>query len=64
MTTLMGCNCGKKKPKPQPQPATPASARTATFALQTTTGVQRFGSRLEAEAARVRQGGSGVIRAV
>jgi hypothetical protein len=68
----MGCGCGKKTPPANNQvpenPAPPTDGAdaqisrqrgtTQTFTLQATSGrTQIFGSRLEAEAARVRQGG-------
>lgn len=51
------CNCGKPKPKP-------ASGGKASFTLQDTSGrVQTFGSRLEAQAANVReQQGTGIVK--
>ena len=65
----MGCNCGKnKKPlgtkAPTPPPDPKGSTKTTqTFALDTPDGAtQTFGSRLEAEAARVRAGRVGTIR--
>lgn len=66
----MGCNCSKNRRQPlgttaQTEPRTAgqvqeqeAQSRTQTFVLTTNDGrTQTFGSRLEASAARVRQGG-------
>ena len=59
----MGCNCNKPKPKPRPRPR-PSSGRAATGKWQLVDGgsVQTFGSKLEAEAERVRRGRRGVVR--
>ena len=51
------CGCSKKVPPPPPPP-------TQSFTLTLPDRrAQTFGSRLEAEAARVRAGGTGQIRA-
>lgn len=70
----MGCNCGKKR---QPlgmtngkgQKGTEGTAKqtgqTQRFVLTETSGkTQTFGSRLEAEAARIRKGRAGTITVV
>lgn len=56
----MGCNCGKGKP---PAPIKkPKGSGQQQFQLTTPNGVSTvYGSRLEAEAARVRAGGRGRI---
>lgn len=53
------CNCNKPKPKPQPS----GSGRSQEFALirPGQTQPQRFGSRLEADAANVRNGRDGKV---
>lgn len=70
--TMAPCNCGGKKVKqgpgiagaPVPAPA-PTSGNTQQFALTSPGGrVQRFGSRLEADATNARQGGAGTVRPV
>lgn len=62
------CNCGKKTPPPPPPPppTTPAqdqlASRAQTFSYQPPSGkIQTFGSRLEADAARVRAGRVGRV---
>jgi hypothetical protein len=56
----MGCNCNKSKKTTN---TTEQEESTQSFALMTPDSrVQTFGSRLEAEAARVRAGGTGQIR--
>jgi hypothetical protein len=67
----MGCNCGKRTPPtgsntpataPTPPPVpvhTPAPA-TQSFVLTDGAHTQTFGSRLEADAERVRRGGGSV----
>lgn len=68
----MACNCGKRAPGPPPPPPPPPAqtgqtaasgpAATASFSWIPASGdTQRFGSLLEAQAARVRAGGSGRI---
>lgn len=68
----MPCNCGKKrKPSPQKQrrPANPnptppkeKSGEKQTFILETSSRRKlTYGSRLEAEAANARSGGSGTV---
>lgn len=53
----MGCNCGKKKETPK--------GEQQTFRLEFDSGESFvFGSRLEAEAARVRSKRRGVIRSI
>jgi hypothetical protein len=69
----MGCNCGKNKrqptgaattaaapPTPPPAPTPPpTTGRTQRFTLTSGSGrTQSFGSKLEADAARVRSGGT------
>lgn len=61
----MGCNCGKKqRPRPAPAPQQEqGSGVQQTYALEMPDGsVSSYGSRLEAEAARVRAGGRGSVR--
>lgn len=62
----MGCNCGKKKQQQKQQPPQSSeqsnSSSRQTFTLDTGARVQTFGSRLEAEAAWVRNGRKGVVR--
>jgi hypothetical protein len=61
----MGCNCGGKKPTSTRTTKPPTTGTTQQFTLTTTSGrVQSFGSRLEAEAARVRDGGGSITIAV
>lgn len=52
----MGCNCGKGKKIPAPAPAPSGGPSVLTASGQ----VQEFGSRLEADAAKVRAGGGTV----
>mgnify|MGYP000911934271 CR=1 FL=1 len=57
------CNCGKTQPPPPPPPPTETAAKTQSFSFIPPSGrTQVFGSRLEAEAARIRAGGAGTIR--
>lgn len=63
----MGCNCRKPKPptqnKPKPQPSDEkAKGKTQSFSLDLGGRTLRFGSELEAKAARARNGGRGTIR--
>ncbi len=58
----MGCNCNRPKPKPRPRPRPSGKASSGKWQLVTGATVQVFGSRLEAEAERVRQGRRGVVR--
>lgn len=70
----MACNCGRNKRKRvaatnKPKPGTnqdqqqAQQGKTQAFQLITQQGrVVRFGSKLEAEAANIRQGGSGTVR--
>lgn len=67
----MACNCGKRKKKPtqqgaaKPKPPTPADDAKSQFMLITASGqMQRFGSKLEAEAANERMGATGQVRPV
>lgn len=59
----MGCNCNKPKPRPaaKPRPRPKADGAVSSWNLVTGGTVQTFGSRLEAEAERVRQGRRGVV---
>lgn len=63
----MGCNCGKNKPPLSKSSAPPPGKNVGTtqqFSLETPDRrVTTYGSRLEAEAARVRSGGVGQITA-
>lgn len=57
----MGCNCGKGK-KPAPVKKEQSSGQTQQFRLITPDGSSTvYGSRLEAEAARVRSGRAGTV---
>lgn len=64
----MGCNCGSsRRPsgmgtrKPAPAPA-PSDGKRASFQLILSSGESfTYGSRLEAEAARIRSGGTGRV---
>lgn len=59
----MGCGCGKRKAAAQPRRYTPSEGTTQAFALIKRDGtVERFGSRLEADAANARAGYTGVVR--
>jgi hypothetical protein len=52
----MGCNCGGRKTK---QPTTPAPSGGPSV-LTASGGTQEFGSKLEADAAKIRAGGGTV----
>lgn len=65
----MGCNCGKSKQGPigaaKPKPDKSATGQRQTFRLEFDSGESfDFGSRLEAEAARIRNGRRGQVRPV
>lgn len=67
----MGCNCGKpQRPRPRPQQGQASGQQqqggTQQFALLSGTGAElsRHGSRLEAEAANVRSGRTGIVKPV
>lgn len=63
------CNCGKRRPVPPPPPPPPSEALTASggpvvqqFVLRTPGERDKvFGSRLEADAVRVREGRGGRV---
>lgn len=58
----MGCNCGGRKAGTEKPKPTKQSGSTQTFSLRMDDGrVFSFGSRLEADAARVRQGSGRVV---
>ena len=59
------CNCKKSQNAAQPRRVLPASNGTQTFSLVLRDNtVQRFGSRLEADAANARAGYTGIVKPV
>lgn len=59
------CNCNKNKSSAQPRRMVQSSSTTQEFSLVSRDGsVQKFGSRLEADAANVRAGYTGIVKPV